>query len=114
MGDLFDQGLVFAPARIGESAGHSVESLTDAMPTHTNVGDDKSRLEGCKVICRTVNGDGLVSAENAMAVADIAGADAGKLQRDHVFVQQAKQPTERTYKALRLVRPPVHCLGPGE
>ena len=30
------------------------------------------------------------------------------------FVQQTKQPAERADKALRLIGPPVHGLGPGE
>ena len=49
-----------------------------------------------------------------MAIADIGGADAGELQRNHAFVQQAKQPAERADKAFRLIGPPVHGLGPGE
>src|SRR5882757_5057565 len=114
MSHLLNQGLVFTPASLGKSAGHGVESFTDALPAHANVGHHKRCLEGCKVIGWAGNGDRLISVEHTMAITDVAGADAGELQWHHVFVQQAKQPAERAYKALRLVRPPVHSLGPGK
>src|SRR5260370_19240067 len=114
MGDLLYQGLVFTPASLGESTGYRVESLTNALPAHDNVGHHKRGFEGCEVVCRAGNGDRPISVEHTMAITDVAGADAGELQRHYVFVQQAKQPAERAYKALRLVRPPVHSLGPGE
>ena len=41
-----------------------------------------------------------------------AGANAGKLQRHNLAVQQRNQPAHRTHKALRRLAPPVHALCP--
>ena len=49
-----------------------------------------------------------------MAIAEIGGSDAGKLQRNHACIEQAKQPAQRADEAFRLVAAPVHGLGPGE
>ena len=59
-------------------------------------------------------GDRPVSVEDAMAKANVGGANAGELQRHYAFIEQTKQPAQRADEALRLIGPPVHGLGPGE
>ena len=114
VGDLLHQGLVLTPADPGESAGSSIQGFADAMAARGDIGNHKGCLERREIVRGTGNGYGLFSVEDAMSIAEVGGADAGKLQRNHAFVQQAKQPAERTNKTLRLIGPPVHGLGPGE
>ena len=50
----------------------------------------KAAAEGCQVVGRARNGNGAISLEDAMAIAEIGGADPRELQRNHASVRANK------------------------
>ena len=88
VGDLLHQFFVLTPVSAGERAGGSVEGFADALAADGGIGHNKGSLERRKIAGGTGYGNWPLTIEHAMSIADIAGADAGKLQRNDGFVQQ--------------------------
>ncbi len=114
VGHLFDQIFVFAPAGTGQGAGDRIEGLANALSSRRDIHHDERFCKRRLVRGRAHNDHGRIPMQNAVPVADVGGANAGKLNRDHGLIQQAEQPLHGTHEALRFTRPPVHRLRPCE